>query len=407
MPNTAGLINVTNPFCFGGLGRIRLVPATGGTPPYNYSRDNFATSQLDIVFSGLPAATGGTLYTFIAKDSTGCISNTISKTLTQPAAAVAFTGPATVTPPACEPGSNVTVGGVFGSIVAAATGGTGAKTFSIDGVNFQPSPINNVAPGTYTLTARDTLGCAATQTVIVPATTFVRTFDTPTLPCQGAFVTLSFNPVVGGDTTKVDGVTATLPAKFSGVSHVVEVTNAAGCKKNFTVTFPIGAGGTCDDNIATTSGDHCVGNACTGGCITPPANVKTCPAGKIGVQLETTLLLCVDITPAPGTFGKKVQLSNWAFYDGAGATTIDPLNPDRISLLELNSVFIGLFTVATVNTATLKVSSFANANGATITLNTTGCFATFDKLDRKRIPATIDAPFFNVITLGGTPDTTP
>jgi len=391
LPVTSGPVNISNPFCFGGLGRIRLVPATGGNGIYNYSRDNFATQQPDIVFSGLPAGT----YTFIAKDSTGCISNTRTITLTQPAAAVAFTGAAVVTPPLCESGTNVTVGGVFGSIAAAATGGTGAKTFSIDGVNFGASPINNVAPGTYTLTARDTLGCAATQIVVVPpATPFVRTFTTPTLPCQGAFVTLSFNPAVVGDTTKVDGVAVTLPAKFSGVSHVVEVTNAAGCKKNFTVTFPLStAGGPCDDNIITTSGDRCIGNLCTGGCVAPPL---PCPPGTIGVQLEANLLLCANVTSS--LFGRQLTLTNWAFLTAAGGATIDPQNPDRVSLPELNSVFVGNFTVRT----TTSTKALAKSSGATIFLDKTNCFVRFDTLDRKRV-VILDtpAPLFTTLTLGG------
>src|SRR5438552_15127668 len=62
------------------------------------------------------------------------------------------------------PVTNPNCFGGTGSINATASGGTGAKTFSLDGVTFQASgTFNGLAAGPYTVTAKDASGCLASK----------------------------------------------------------------------------------------------------------------------------------------------------------------------------------------------------------------------------------------------------
>lgn len=309
-------------------------------------------------------------------------------------------------PPACGPTSNTTAAGGLGSISGAATGGVPGKQYSLDGGPFLSNggTFTNVPVGTHTVTARDSNGCVIVKSVIVPPTVDlaapVFTFNPTPLPCAGAFTTLDVNP--SPFTYEIDGV-AGEPQTVKGTTHTIKVTNGV-CSKTFPAIVPLATvpGALCNDNIGGTTTDHCVGDVCTGDCVN---SASLCPAGTIGIQVEGGLALCA--TAVPKNFNAKVELSQWAFYNGgAMPLTEDPATPDRINTDELNTVFKGLFTIGggPFKFDTQKtVLSLASTNGATILFNKTSCTVTFDALDRKRAPS--DAPLFNLITLGGTPDT--
>jgi gliding motility-associated-like protein len=98
-------------------------------------------------------------YTVTVRDANNCTTTT-SGTVTEPAI---LTASAVATNATCN-------GGDDGVITASSTGGNATTTYSIDGVNFQPSNIFNVPPGTYTVTAKDNQGCTATAPVVVGLT---------------------------------------------------------------------------------------------------------------------------------------------------------------------------------------------------------------------------------------------
>jgi gliding motility-associated-like protein len=144
---TASLVHAA---CGGNNGSISL-SASGGTAPLQYSIDgtNFFASGN---FTNLPAGN----YTAIVKDATGCTSTT---TLTLQN----LTGPAL-----SASSSAASCGKSDGTITSSVNGGTGAISYSIDGVNFQSSSIFVHQPaGSYTLTARDSRGCTAVFSVLV------------------------------------------------------------------------------------------------------------------------------------------------------------------------------------------------------------------------------------------------
>ena len=122
------------------------VTTTGGVAPYVYSiTDNsglpISPFQTSNVFTGLKVG----LYTIQVKDANGCInSKTNIEIASNPnALLVSFiTTSATCVNP-------------VGTINITASGGIAPYQYSLDGVNYVSSNIFNVAPGTYTITVRD------------------------------------------------------------------------------------------------------------------------------------------------------------------------------------------------------------------------------------------------------------
>ncbi|MBL0134201.1 MAG: SprB repeat-containing protein [Chitinophagaceae bacterium] len=120
--------------------------ATGGTAPLQYSLDG-VTYQASTLFTNKSAGT----YTLYVKDANGCI-----KTLQ----VVLINLPGPIVSTSSSPAS---CGSSDGSITADVNGGTGAITYSIDGINFQASNIfTGLAAGTYTITVKDARGCINT-----------------------------------------------------------------------------------------------------------------------------------------------------------------------------------------------------------------------------------------------------
>ena len=163
----------TNPPCFGdSSGKICFTAATGGTPLYSYSiaplypNMTFTTSPGNC-FNNLPAA----IYTITVTDANGCTA-TATKTLSQPSLITINTSAATILNPTCPDNCN----GTFQPI---ATGGTGGKKFykypfDIATGTYADSVVTTVAPankfynlcaGTYTILAKDALGCTSTALV--------------------------------------------------------------------------------------------------------------------------------------------------------------------------------------------------------------------------------------------------
>ena len=137
--------------CFGDANGIITVNANGGSAPYQYSLDGINYQTLNI-FSGLAAGN----YTIRVKDNYGC-NTTLSATVNQPQPLLLS---ATTQNASCG-------GGNDGKITASASGGNNNYVYSQNGINFQSSNIFNVAPGTYTITVKDIMGCTATQSNII------------------------------------------------------------------------------------------------------------------------------------------------------------------------------------------------------------------------------------------------
>jgi large repetitive protein len=171
---------LTTATCGNATGSI-TVTASGGTTPYEYSRDG-TTFQTGNVFNGLLPGT----YTITVRDFNGCQSNrTVVVTSTN--------GPQVLTAVIVH----AACGASNGSITATASGGTGALQYSLNGTVYQVSPVfTNLAAGSYTLYVRDALGCT-------------RTLPVTLLNLPGPTLTVSPSPASCGRNDGAITVTAT------------------------------------------------------------------------------------------------------------------------------------------------------------------------------------------------------
>jgi hypothetical protein len=218
--------------------------ATGGTG-FTFSL-NGGAFQATGVFNNLTAGT----YTITAKSSAGCTgSKSFVVTDGNPCAGVTIavngiikqtTGPGTAT----------------GSITATATGGTGF-TFSLNGGAFQASGVfNNLAAGTYTITAKSSAGCTGSKSFVV----------TNGDPCAG--VTIAVNGIIK-QTTGPGTATGSITATATGGTGFTFSLNggafqASGVFNNlvagtYTVTAKSSAGCTGSKSFVVTNGDPCAG----------------------------------------------------------------------------------------------------------------------------------------------------
>jgi len=146
-----------NPTTVGGTNGSISVTASGGSG-FTYSI-NGGAFQAGAVFNNLAAGT----HTVTAKNSDGCTGSR-QFTLTNPTPSctgvnIVVTASGTSAVPCNTPAT--------GSITASATGSTGF-TYSINGSTFQASgSFTSLAPGDYTVTARDANGCTGTAAVTI------------------------------------------------------------------------------------------------------------------------------------------------------------------------------------------------------------------------------------------------
>ncbi len=199
--------------------------ASGGQAAYTYSQ-NGVTYQASNAFTGLSAGT----YTLYAKDANGCV-GTVSATITEPSAISLNAVPTAIT---CFGETN-------GSVIATATGGTGALTYNINGGAYgNGSTFNNLGAGTYTVGVQDANGCVQTfQTTVVEPTQIVASaVSTPSTGSNGT-VTAS---ATGGNmpyTYSINGINFYSGVLFSNLApgtYTVSVKDVNGCIGTIQVT---------------------------------------------------------------------------------------------------------------------------------------------------------------------------
>lgn len=154
----------TDIICNGASNGSITVHASGGTPPYQYSRDGGATwlpaggTISPYTFTGLGAAS----YTIRVKDAaalTAVLSPAI--TITEPAP-ITISGATTITTVVCT-GDN------SGAINMVATGGTGSLSYSIDGGTSFTSggTFTGLASGAYNVRIKDAANCTKDTVISV------------------------------------------------------------------------------------------------------------------------------------------------------------------------------------------------------------------------------------------------
>jgi hypothetical protein len=226
----------TNPTCNGSTNGTITTTASGGTGPYQYTKDDLSGSP--VFHSGtIPGLPSGS-YVVKAVDAKGCNVSSATQTLTDPAL-ITFNTLVT------QPQSCGSV--VDGQITTTASGGTGTIQYSLNGTTFQGTgTFTGLTASGYTVTARDANSCIRTTSATVG-----------TAPAVGGTITQTAFINCNGQNTgalSVSGSGGTGPYNYtwsttttgSAVSNLgaglydVTINDSKGCSasRSFTVNQP-------------------------------------------------------------------------------------------------------------------------------------------------------------------------
>jgi len=216
---------------------IVTVPAAAGTAPFTYTLDSppgQVTPSHTYTFTNVSSGP----HTVYVSDATGCgssipITVALNSTLTVTASA---------TPTSCTGVNN-------GIITVTPPTGTPPYQYSINGGPYGANNVfNNLAPGTYTVSARDAAGCSGTTTVTItvgPPITATTTSVATTCPgVNNGTITVTPTSGTGPYQYSLDGGAYQTSNTFTNVSsgtHFVVVKDALGCTSN-TINVTVGQG---------------------------------------------------------------------------------------------------------------------------------------------------------------------
>ncbi|MEM9050524.1 MAG: choice-of-anchor L domain-containing protein [Bacteroidota bacterium] len=226
-----GTITTTNVICNGELNGTASADIDGGTPPYSYDWSP-APGQDQSSITGIPAGS----YGLIVTDDNGCVIN-LPFTITEPDELVINT--LSELDPACN-------GFDDGVLEVLADGGTGPYDYSWNTTPVQTTPqIENLGPGSYTVTVTDANGCTAEETYSLTEPVLLEVgliqLEQPT--CDG-FSDGSIEIEATGGTAPFDISWNTIPPSNTALienlpegSYTVTITDANDCEA--TQTFDL------------------------------------------------------------------------------------------------------------------------------------------------------------------------
>ena len=199
-----------------------VVTPTGGTPPYLYQWSNGDNTA---AISGLAAGT----YTVVVTDAAGCQSM-CSVTIKDSSSPVCYID-----------GTDTSCGLNNGSAEAVVSGGSGSYTYSWSN-GATTNAINNLTPGTYSVTVTDSNGCYTTCSVFIqgsaPISCTVSGYDT-TCELNNGSATVS---VTGGSGSysyawSNGSASQTVSGLSPGFYTVNVIDNVTGCATSCSVTI--------------------------------------------------------------------------------------------------------------------------------------------------------------------------
>ncbi|MFH2141802.1 MAG: SprB repeat-containing protein, partial [Bacteroidota bacterium] len=232
--NTAIVINSENSTdvtCYGDADGSVTVTSTGGCPPITYAITG--ASNGNGIFSNL---SGGT-YTVTITDCNGCTVTSNPITVIEPSALIINS----------QSSTNATCYGLNdGTFTIAASGGTGALQYEINGGITQPGGVFvNLAPGNYTSTVTDANGCFVTQGFSITQPQEIIISSTPShIICNSESTTINVS-VVGGTAPYTYNWSHTGPISANSITvspsaettYTVYVTDINGCTSNNSSTI--------------------------------------------------------------------------------------------------------------------------------------------------------------------------
>lgn len=242
--NNTITMTVTKTDATGGANNGTISATTTGGADFRYSL-NGAPFQDTGYFANLqPFQT----YNLVVKNSWGCTDTAqVAINVNDPCAGVTVVVTATTTA--------AVNGQTNGAVTATATGGTGF-TYSINGVTYQASgTFSNLAPGNYTITAKNANGCSGVTQVTVGNTN----------PCAGVTIGVTTTQVNPGTGLSNGSITVTATG---GSGYTYSLNNGAFqasnvfsglATGNYTVTAKSAAGCTGSASVALGATNPCAG----------------------------------------------------------------------------------------------------------------------------------------------------
>jgi hypothetical protein len=231
---------VTNAECGQKNGRITLT--TPNPAGWQYSL-NGSSYQSAPTFSNL----GPGSYTVSVTDGAGCHAD---QSVTLTSTATPTIDSLTILPPRC--------GQATGQVTLTASGGTGALTYSLDGITYQSQPVfKELGSGSYTIRVRDTKGCEATRAATLPASVpvLIRSVYTTSARCnQPGSLSLTTTGGIAPLELSVDGKTfvpSTAPMSLRGGSYTILVRDGAGCTASQAINISGNSGPLIDSLLIT------------------------------------------------------------------------------------------------------------------------------------------------------------
>ena len=223
--------------CFGDNDGSITVTASGGVPPFEYSR-NGITWQASNIFTGLTPAT----YTIYVRDANLPVPCTVNDTISvwQPPQVRIINEIADNTNQNCYGDSN-------GVIILAAIGGTGTLQYSIDSAKtfFTANVFTNLPGGNYYPFAMDDNGCmdqGGVQVIDDPLPLVITTYNqVDILTCFDALEGQVVIEVQGG-TAPISYIMDVADTNQTGIftglmqgNHDIQILDARGCRKDTSI----------------------------------------------------------------------------------------------------------------------------------------------------------------------------
>ena len=288
------IVSQKNLKCYGDNDGSATVKVSGGTSPYYFQWDNPASQKSETAVD-LKAGT----YRVSVTDSNGCI-KIDSTTITQPHAIAAEIKSEDAI---CRNNNGK-------AFVEKLIGGIPPYSYLWLPTGGNTSSINNLAPGTYTCTITDSIGCSEEYTVNIdsPGAFNIILQSQKDVTCNGMANGEVTVTVEGGTAPftylwSPSGGSANKEDSLNGGNYTVSVTDGTGCTetKSITIFEPTAL------TLLTSPGDSiCAGNSATisanvnGG--TPPYNYNWFPGAmttsSVTVSPSSTLTYTVDVKDA-------------------------------------------------------------------------------------------------------------
>ena len=203
--------------CVGSTNGVIEITASGGTGSFNYSMDDFTYSSSN-QFNNLGAGN----YSLIVKDNNSCKKSTNISISNPPG--ISFS--VSIVNVSCFNGND-------GKITITASGGSGSKTFSLNGINFQSSTaFQNLQAGSYSVTTKDANNCSITT----PGVAVSQPVSAVSVSLQSKTDVSCFNIANGSLTVTASGGTGALSFSKDGANFQGSPTFAGLINGDYNIT---------------------------------------------------------------------------------------------------------------------------------------------------------------------------